>query len=245
MQKTKYIKIQDKYIPIVLRNYKNAKYLKMYFKANILYISKPQYVSIKKVIDFIKENEKYIYEKYTKIDSNQNMKLKQWDNEETFFYKGEKYKINVTLWEENKISINIKENTKTLELYYPEKLSIEERKSYIDKGIKKILKNNTEHILYEKLLYWSKKTNISYNQFKVNDATSKFGSCIPSTKKLHFSSRLVMLPEDKIDAIIVHELCHIIYPNHSQNFYNLLKEYIPNYDEINKWLKRNGTIIIF
>ena len=44
-----YLHIKDKDIPVVIRNYKNAKYLKMYFKADILYISKPKYISLKKV----------------------------------------------------------------------------------------------------------------------------------------------------------------------------------------------------
>ena len=78
----------------------------------------------------------------------------------------------------------------------------------------------------------------------MGDAISKFGSCVPSTKRLHFSSRLIMLPEDKVDAVIVHELCHIIHPNHSKDFYNLVKKYIPNYEEIDKWLKQNGNLIM-
>lgn len=53
-----------------------------------------------------------------------------------------------------------------------------------------------------------------------------------------------MLPEDKVDAIIVHELCHIIHKNHSKEFYNLVKKYIPNYDEIDKWLKNNSNLIM-
>ena len=53
-----------------------------------------------------------------------------------------------------------------------------------------------------------------------------------------------MLPQDKIDAIIVHELCHMIHKNHSKEFYNLVKQYIPNYDEIDKWLKENGKLIL-
>ena len=54
-----------------------------------------------------------------------------------------------------------------------------------------------------------------------------------------------MLPENIIDGIIVHELCHIIYPNHSNNFYKLVRKYMPDYDEINKWLKKNGGNILF
>ena len=48
-----------------------------------------------------------------------------------------------------------------------------------------------------------------------------------------------MLPEDKIDAIIVHELSHMTYSNHSDKFYSLVQKYIPNYFEIDKWLKKN------
>ena len=80
--------------------------------------------------------------------------------------------------------------------------------------------------------------------YKVGDATSKFGSCIPSKKIMHFSNRLIMLPERMVDAIIVHELSHIIYPNHSKEFYNLIKKYINDYDEIDKWLKINSYQIL-
>lgn len=54
-----------------------------------------------------------------------------------------------------------------------------------------------------------------------------------------------MLPEYVIDAIIVHELCHLKYKNHSKEFYELVSKYIPNYKDIDKWLKINGKIILF
>ena len=52
-----------------------------------------------------------------------------------------------------------------------------------------------------------------------------------------------MLKEEAIDAIIVHELCHIVHPNHSKYFYNLVETYIPNYKEIDKYLKENSKLI--
>lgn len=245
MQEKDYINIKDEKIPIIIRSYKSSRYLKMYFKADILYISKPKYVSMKTTMAFIKENEEYIYKKYKTISKNKDLQSKKWEAGESFFYKGEKYIIESENTLGNKIQIKLNEENKVIHLLYPFKLAETERKTYIDKGIKKILKNNTEHVLKEKVPYWSKVTNIQYNNFKVRDATSKFGSCTPATKVLHFSSRLIMLPEDKIDAVIVHELCHIVYPNHSRDFYNLVRKYIPNYDDINKWLKINAKIIMF
>lgn len=245
MQEPQYIEIKDKKILMIIRSFKTSRYLKMYFKANVLYVSKPKYVSVEKAMEFIRQNEKFVYDKYIKVEADSERKLKCWESGEHFFYKGEKYEIVASDCNEAKIFIKIDEEKKTLKLSYPDTLDVRDRKVYIDKGMKKLLKNNTEILLEQKVPYWSNITNIAYNSFKVNDATSKFGSCIPTTKNMHFSSRLIMLPDDKVDAIVVHELCHIVYPNHSKDFYNLVRRYIPNYDEINKWLKQNGKIIIF
>ena len=68
---------------------------------------------------------------------------------------------------------------------------------------------------------------------------------MPKTKELHFTSRLVMLKDEAIDAVIVHELCHIVHPNHSKDFYKLVERYIPNYKEIDQYLKINSKYIRF
>ena len=68
---------------------------------------------------------------------------------------------------------------------------------------------------------------------------------MPSKKNVYFSSRLIMLPDDKVDAIIVHELCHMKFKYHNKDFYNLVQTYIPDYKEIDEWLKQNGKIIMF
>ena len=241
----KYIEINNINIPTVIRSYRTSKHIKLYFKANVLCISKPKFVSNKKALEFVDENKEYIYNKYMEICSGVNSKIKQWNNGEIFIFKGQEYKIETIQKGKSKIGISINENDKIILITYPVNLDDQSKKYNIDKLMKKILKYYTELLLEQKVPYWSKITNIQYKQFKVNDATSKFGSCIPVKKYLYFSSRLIMLPEEKIDAIIVHELCHIIYPNHSKDFYSHVKKYIPNYEEINKWLKKNGKIIVF
>ena len=68
---------------------------------------------------------------------------------------------------------------------------------------------------------------------------------MPAKKNLYFFFFFIMLPEYVVDAIIVHELCHMKYKYHNKDFYDLVATYIPNYKEIDKWLKRNGKIIMF
>lgn len=234
-----FIKIKEKEIPVIIRNYKNTDSIKIYFRGNILNISKSKYLSKKKMLEILKQYEEKIYEQYTQIISKENKKIKHWYTGEKISYKGEDYSIDMEYTNKKRIKISLDECNKIFSIEAPETLNNEENKEVIDKYVKKFLSVKTIECLNIKLPYWSEKMKISYNEFKVGDAISKYGSCIPSKKALHFSNRLIMLPEDKIDAIIVHELSHMTYANHSSKFYDLVQEYIPNYFEIDKWLKKN------
>lgn len=244
-ERTKYIKLKDKEIPVNIKSYKTSKSIKIYFKSNVLNVTKPKRFPINSVLKIIKESEEDIYNKYIKVISSEINTIKQWNTGEKIYYKGIEYTIQREKTTKNRISIEINEKENIFKIIVPENILQEEVKIYVDKLIKKLFKKRTENLICNKLPYWSETTGIKYNEMKIRDATSRYGSCMPSKKNLYFSSRLIMLPEDKVDAIIVHELCHIVYKNHNKQFYSLIERYIPNYKEIDKWLKKYGNIIMF
>ena len=239
----KYVKLRNENVSTVIRSYKTSKSIKAYYKGNVLYISKPQYVSLREVDSFIKKYKDYLYDEYKKIKTNKNLGIKKWINNEKIYYKGKEYTILTSRNTDNLLEIKVNERDKVFYITSPWGMDETLRVDSILKLVRKLFKSNTEHIISERLDYWSDITGIKYNTYRVHDATSRYGSCVKSKKALNFSSRLVMLPMDKIDAVIVHELCHIEEANHSQKFYNLVETYIPNYKEIDKWLKINGNII--
>lgn len=234
-----YIKIKEKEIPVIIRNYRHTSSIKIYFRGNVLNISKSKYLSKKKMLEVIKQNEEKIYEQYLKIISKENDKMKHWYTGENISYKGEDFCVQIEYVTKKRLKIILDEENKIFIIEIPEILKNEDNKAIIDKYVKRFLCIKTKEYLEKRLPYWGQKMKTEYNTCKVGDATSKYGSCIPSKKALHFSNRLIMLPEDKIDAIIVHELSHMTYANHSDKFYRLIQVYIPNYFEIDKWLKKN------
>ena len=239
----KYIlKIKDLEIPFNIKEYKTAKTMKMYFKEDTLTVTKSPYIPKIELDRFIKRNEQIIYEEYKKMIEKKRAKKEKWQTGENIFYHGEKYTIYKEYHEKDIVRIKIEKEEKKFCIFLPKQIRKEEEEYYIIKTIKILFKENTEAILKEKLEYWSKKTNISYNNVKVRDAKTKYGSCNPTKKELHFTSRLVMLNDEAIDGIIVHELCHIVHPNHSRDFYKLVEKYIPNYFEIDKYLKKTKQI---
>lgn len=237
-----YIKIKNINIPVIIRNYKNTRNIKIFFREDILNISKPSWYSINKII---KEYGEELYKKYQEIISLENNDIRHWITGEKILYLGENYTVVRKESNTNKLSVSIDEINKVLNICVPDFLEDEiDIKENVDKAVKKLFKNNTTVILQEKLKLWTKKMNIEYSYFKVNDTSSKYGSCMPKTKRLFFSLRLIMLPSEIIDLIVVHELSHIIHPNHSKEFYDLIKEYICDYDKKDKWLKKNCNLIM-
>lgn len=237
------LKIKDLNIPFCIKNYKTAKTMKIYFKEDGLVITKSPYIPKREVDKFIKQNEEKIYKNYKKIEESKRLKKGRWETGQTILYHGNEYIIYKTYHQKDIIRVRIDEEDSIFRVILPKKISKEEESYWIQKAVRKLFKENTEAILQERLPYWSKKTNITYNSVKVRDAKTKYGSCTPKTKALHFTSRLVMLKKEAIDAIIVHELCHIVHPNHSKDFYSLVETYIPDYKEIDKYLKKNSKLI--
>jgi predicted metal-dependent hydrolase len=53
----------------------------------------------------------------------------------------------------------------------------------------------------------------------------RWGSCTISTREIRISERLRVAPDWVLDAVIVHELAHLIEPNHSHRFNELERRY--------------------
>ena len=237
-----YIQIKDEKIPIVVRNYRNLNNIKMFFRENILNISKPRWYSLDKII---KEYGDELYNKYIEIISVENSNIRHFFTGEEILYKGNSFKIIRSENALKKIHVSLDEENKILNVTVPKDLNGEnEIRENIVKCIKRIFRNNTNIIIEEKLRYWCKKMNLDYTSFKINDTISKYGSCMPKSKKIFFSLRLIMLPDGIIDLIVVHELAHLVHANHSKDFYNYIKKYIPDYDNKDKWLKKNSDLIV-
>lgn len=242
MEKTQIV-IKGRKIPLVIRSYKTSRSIKAYYKGDVLYISKPCRVSLSEVSKFINTYETFLYAEYIKIKSNKNLGVKKWINGEKISYKGKEYTIITDVSKKRNVEIKINDRDRFIYINTPLELKKEDRQEAVLKAIKATFKKNTEQIIAEKLDYWSFVTGISYNSFKVHDATTRYGSCVKSKKSLNFSSRLVMLPSSIIDAIVVHELCHIEQANHGPKFYNLVETYLPDYKESDKWLKENNNLL--
>lgn len=103
-------------------------------------------------------------------------------------------------------------------------------------ALKRFLRKEAKAVLLARVEHWSLITGLIPSRVIVGERTSRWGSC-SSRKTLSFCYRLIMAPPEVLDAIVIHELCHLRHPNHGKGFWNLVEHFNPDYQDTRKWLK--------
>ena len=132
---------------------------------------------------------------------------------------------------------------------------VEEQEQWTEKAIEKIkekqkncppepseqqiksLKERSRELLPERVKFYGELMGLAPSRVKITSAKTRFGSC-SGKNNLCFSYRLMQYPEAAIDYVVVHELAHIKHKNHGKQFYALVGEYMPDYKEREKLLKK-------
>lgn len=117
-----------------------------------------------------------------------------------------------------------------------------DQKRQTTKLIREYYLETARRIFRERTEYYACLTGIKYKSVRVSAATRRWGSCgINGT--LNFAWRLVMAPLRVVDSVVVHELAHIEFRNHSKDFWARVRMIMPDYDQQRKWLEEHQRLL--
>lgn len=75
-------------------------------------------------------------------------------------------------------------------------------------------------------------------EIRVKNQKTIWGSC-SSNNRLNFTWKVILLPIRLLNYIVVHEMCHLVFLNHSKNFWDCLESVLPDYkireNGVKKW----------
>ena len=97
-------------------------------------------------------------------------------------------------------------------------------------------KQEASIFIKDKVEHFNKLYNFEYNRICVKNQKTRWGSC-SKKKNINFNYRVIFLPENMANYIVVHEICHLKEFNHSQKFWDLVAETLPDYKNIKKEFK--------
>lgn len=108
-----------------------------------------------------------------------------------------------------------------------------------EKGRDEYLKHKelAREFIVKKVRELNEHYDLPYKKISVRDQKTRWGSC-SSNGNLSFHYRLLFLPKEQAEYVIVHELCHLKEMNHSTRFWKLVAEVVPEYREMRRMLRK-------
>ena len=94
----------------------------------------------------------------------------------------------------------------------------------------RIYRRLAEIHITERVTEFANQMDVTPTAVKITGAKKRWGSC-SSRKSINFSWRLILADDDVIDYVVVHELAHIKQMNHSQKFWAVVSDVLPDYKE--------------
>lgn len=199
--------------------------------------SAPKYISNKGVIEAVKESLDWIQKQQKKISEQGPEQIpKQFCDGELHPYMGIDYPIRIIQSSKNKVAFT--DNTIEIQSKHTD---IDKTQSLLDAWYKTEAKSIFDAritLLLTKTYWVARQPTVSIRTMK-----SCWGSCSASGS-IRLNSQLIKTPLACIDYVILHELCHIAEMNHSQRFYRLLDQVMPQWREVKKELDKLGHTIL-
>ena len=95
----------------------------------------------------------------------------------------------------------------------------------------------------ERVAYYAPAVGVTYGRITIRSQRTRWGSC-SSRGNLNFNCLLMLAPEQVVDYVVVHELCHRKEMNHSPRFWAEVERILPDYRQSKRWLKENGQSLM-
>ncbi|MCX6387512.1 MAG: SprT family zinc-dependent metalloprotease [Solirubrobacterales bacterium] len=83
----------------------------------------------------------------------------------------------------------------------------------------------------------------TWSTLRIGDMKTRWGSCAPGGR-ISLSWRLMLAPEEVMETVLWHEVCHLDEPNHSDRFWKLMDERRPGHRADREWLRLHGAQLV-
>lgn len=179
--------------------------------------------------DWIKATSLRLQREQKKAESSR-LKL---ENGDALPYLGEQRILSVI--REDRKRAKVKCVMERLLMWVPFEADYEYKRDVLEKWYRK----EASAIISEKAGDYARLMGVAFEEIRIKDQKSRWGSC-SGRGNLNFNWRLIMAPEPVLDYVVIHELCHLRYMDHSEKFWKLVESICPAYKQYRKWLKDHG-----
>jgi predicted metal-dependent hydrolase len=149
---------------------------------------------------------------------------RQYVQRETHYIWGRRYLLRI-IHTEDKAYITL--DHKRITLYVKPGSSRQKREELMYEWQKLLLHDFIREVIPK----WEKILGVNVNAYYVQRMKTKWGSCNHRSGNIRLNTELVKKPKDLVEYVIVHEMAHLLFPTHSENYVALMNRFYPGWRE--------------
>ncbi|MDB2092530.1 M48 family metallopeptidase [Clostridium paraputrificum] len=196
-------------------------------------VSSPLGVTEDIILDKVKSKANWIVQKQYEVQSiNINKINREVVSGESYLYLGRNYSLQIEDINTKDINVKLFRGKFIISTYTrnQDKIKLALENWYREKTLLRV---------NERVNYYKQYFNIRPKDIKVKEQKKRWASCT-SNNELLFNWRCSMAPANILDYIVLHEMTHMIYKDHSQEFWDRMAAVMPDYEVRKEWLRNNG-----
>jgi hypothetical protein len=223
------IQIGTQTLPIHYKRNARAKHYLIYVRRDgTLRVTLPKYGNKTDAFRFVREKESWIGRQRDKINA-PGWRPKPWTPGTQIWFEG----THITL-QQSARSGQIWIHAGPLE--FPAKSTAEDLRPVVEEQLRKY----ASRVLPLRTSELAEKHQLAPTAITVRNQSTRWGSC-SEAGRISLNWRLVQVPLEVRDYVILHELMHMKELNHSKNFWQLVATACPDYKKHDRWLKTNAV----
>lgn len=231
------LSINDMSIPYEIQVSTKAKRVSIRICEGKVKVSVPKGISVKQVKTFVEAKKEWILKHWLAHKNIERNTQRSITDGSVLSYLGKDLVLHVHSYEGKRVKISCPGNALTI--FLPDELPEKSQSVWVQKAVEAWYKEQARKILWDKLDYFANIMGVEYKQFRLKEQKTLWGSC-SAQGNINLNWRVILAPEPIIDYLVIHELAHLRYLNHSKDFWHLVESYMPEYRNRRKWLKEHG-----
>ena len=160
---------------------------------------------------------------------------KQYVSGETFYIQGRGLRLRVSQAKEDTIS----SDGVYIFLEVKDINDVEKKRRIVTRFLDQECKTIFSEVM-DALYPMVEKYGIEKPTLRIRAMETRWGSCLTKKRIITLNKRLLEAPRNCIEYVVMHELCHLIHPNHSKTFYAFLSMLMPDWKERKITLEKNA-----
>lgn len=230
---------QGLYVVLVRKSYQRAVQISVGVEGRVR-VSCARSTSVKEIKSFLKDHWQWIQKQLKEQEKiRKKYPLKKFCGGELFLFQGKQLQLKYK-------NVFLKSNGISKKGFYVEKNNLiylwdkmdDLSMGVLKKELRDFYETTGKKLLQKALDVFSSRMRLVPRSVRMGSQRSLWGSC-SSEGAISLNWRLVVAPPEVMNYVVIHELAHLEYLNHSPAFWSLVFRFCPNYRKYERWLGQN------